>query len=151
MKMEPGSAMNDILHIDRETKTIAGFSRVIQVAAMKTVDAVGRRNSFIGSGTAWILEKGQRTKVTWHKETPKSLTVYKDATGHEYLFPKDMQVWVQVVSPIHKLFFNGKEEEKPAIVAGKPATAANASSPAAIPAVSAPAVASSTTDPGKQG
>lgn len=145
--------MNDILHIDRETKKpLRASAVVIQVAAMKTVDAVGRQEiSFIGSGTAWILEKGQRTKVTWHKETPKSLTVYKDSVGQEYLFPKDLQVWVQVVSPIHKLFFNGKEEEKPATVAGNPAAAANASSPAAIPAVSAPAVASSTTDSGKQG
>ncbi len=145
--------MNDVLHIDRETKKpLRASAVVIQVAAMKTVDAVGRQEiSFIGSGTAWILEKGQRTKVTWHKETPKSLTVYKDADGQEYLFPKDLQVWVQVVSPLHKLFFNGKEEEKPATVAAKPAAAANTSSPAAIPAVSAPAVASSTTDPGKQG
>lgn len=156
LKYEDGAwqrYMNDVLHIDRETKKpLRASAVVIQVAAMKTVDAVGRQEiSFIGSGTAWILEKGQRTKVTWHKATPKSLTVYKDAAGQEYLFPKDLQVWVQVVSPIHKLFFNGKEEEKPAIVAGNPAAAANASSPAAIPAVSAPAVASSTTDPGKQG
>ncbi|HNX75192.1 MAG TPA: DUF3048 domain-containing protein [Candidatus Rifleibacterium sp.] len=113
--------MNDILHVDRDTgKPLRASAVVIQVAAMKTVDAVGRQEiSFIGSGTAWVLEKGQRTKVTWYKDTPKTLTTYKDAAGNDYIFPRDLQIWIQVVSPLHKLFFNG-QEEKPATVAGQP-------------------------------
>jgi hypothetical protein len=113
--------MNEVLHVDRETKKpLRASAVIIQVAAMKTVDTVGRQEiSFIGSGTAWILEKGQRTKVSWHKDSPGALTSFKDAEGIDYLFPAELQIWVQVVSPTHKLFFNG-QEEKPAAVAGKP-------------------------------
>ena len=122
--------MNDILHVDRDTgKPLRASAVVIQVAAMKTVDAVGRQEiSFIGSGTAWVLEKGQRTRVTWYKDTPKTLTTYKDAAGNDYVFPRDLQIWVQVVSPVHKLFFNG-QEEKPATLAGQPEIASPAANP----------------------
>ena len=106
--------MNNILHLDRETKKPLDASAVVlQVASMRTVDAIGRQEiSFIGSGTAWILEKGKRTKVTWHKAGPRNKTVYIDENGVEYLFPENGQVWVQVVSPSHKTFFEPVKESK---------------------------------------
>ncbi len=106
--------MNNILHLDRETKKPLDASAVVlQVASMRTVDAIGRQEiSFIGSGTAWILEKGKRTKVTWHKTAPRSKTVYIDEKGVEYLFPENGQVWVQVVSPSHKTYFEPVKENK---------------------------------------
>ena len=108
--------MNNILHLDRETKKPLDASAVVlQVASMRTVDAIGRQEiSFIGSGTAWILEKGKRTKVTWHKAGPRNKTVYIDENGVEYLFPENGQVWVQVVSPSHKTFFEPVKESKEA-------------------------------------
>ncbi len=116
--------MNGVLHVDRESQQPLKASVVIiQVASMKTVDAAGRQEiSFIGNGQAWVLESGRRTGVTWHKASPQSLTTYKDMAGTEYLFPRNGQIWVQVVSPIHKLSFNG-EDEKPASAVVKPATA----------------------------
>lgn len=106
--------MNNILHLDRETKKPLDASAVVlQVASMKTVDAIGRQEiSFIGSGSAYILEKGKRTKVTWHKTSPRNKTVYIDENGVEYLFPENGQVWVQVVSPSHKIFFEPVKENK---------------------------------------
>ena len=106
--------MNNILHLDRETKKPLDASAVVlQVASMKTVDAIGRQEiSFIGSGSAYILEKGKRTKVTWHKTSPRNKTVYIDEKGEEYLFPENGQVWVQVVSPSHKIFFEPVKETK---------------------------------------
>ncbi len=106
--------MNNILHLDRETKKpLEASAVVLQVASMRTVDAIGRQEiSFIGSGTAWILEKGKRTKVTWHKTAPRSKTVYIDEKGVEYLFPENGQVWVQVVSPSHKTYFEPVKENK---------------------------------------
>ena len=106
--------MNNILHLDRETKKPLDASAVVlQVASMKTVDAIGRQEiSFIGTGSAYILEKGKRTKVTWHKTAPRSKTVYIDENGVEYLFPENGQVWVQVVSPSHKIFFEPVKESK---------------------------------------
>ena len=113
--------MNNILHLDRETKKPLDASAVVlQVASMRTVDAIGRQEiSFIGSGTACILEKGKRTKVTWHKAGPRNKTVYIDENGVEYLFPENGQVWVQVVSPSHKTFFEPVKESKEA---AKPAS-----------------------------
>ncbi|MBR4330636.1 MAG: DUF3048 C-terminal domain-containing protein, partial [Candidatus Riflebacteria bacterium] len=106
--------MNNILHLDRETKKPLDASAVVlQIASMKTVDAIGRQEiSFIGSGSAYILEKGKRTKVTWHKTAPRNKTVYIDENGVEYLFPENGQVWVQVVSPSHKIFFEPVKESK---------------------------------------
>ena len=106
--------MNNILHLDRETKKPLDASAVVlQIASMKTVDAIGRQEiSFIGSGSAYILEKGKRTKVTWHKTSPRNKTVYIDENGVEYLFPENGQVWVQVVSPSHKIFFEPVKENK---------------------------------------
>ena len=106
--------MNNILHLDRETKKPLDASAVVlQVASMRTVDDIGRQEiSFIGSGSAWILEKGKRTKVTWHKVGPRNKTVYIDENGVEYLFPENGQVWVQVVSPSHKTFFEPVKENK---------------------------------------
>ncbi|MBU1106123.1 MAG: DUF3048 domain-containing protein [Candidatus Riflebacteria bacterium] len=111
--------MNDVLHVDRETqKPLRASAVVVQVAAMQVVDKAGRQEiSFIGSGEAWILENGKMTAVTWAKKTPRELTSYKDSSGREYLFPKGLPVWVQVVSPALKLFFNGVEKITP--VAGK--------------------------------
>ncbi|PKL47911.1 MAG: hypothetical protein CVV42_11500 [Candidatus Riflebacteria bacterium HGW-Riflebacteria-2] len=111
--------MNKVLHVDRETqKPLQASAVVVQVAAMKVVDKAGRQEiSFIGSGKAWVLEKGKKTAVIWAKKNPRDLTSYKDSDGREYLFPKDLPVWVQVVSPAHKLTFNGVEETAP--VAGK--------------------------------
>ena len=50
--------MNNILHLDRETqKPLEASAIVLQTAAMRVVDSVGRQEiSFIGSGTAWIFE-----------------------------------------------------------------------------------------------
>lgn len=112
--------MNNELHIDRITqKPLRAQTVVVQVAAMKTVDKIGRQEiSFIGSGTAWIMDRGLMTKVTWHKETPRSLTSYRDMSGNEYGFSGDLPVWVQVVSPAHKIYFNG-EENTPGIVVDK--------------------------------
>ncbi len=77
---------------------------------MKVVDKVGRQEiSFIGSGDAFILEDGKITKVTWHKESPNSVTVYKYKNGKEYLFPEKGQIWVQVISPTHKITISDKE------------------------------------------
>lgn len=106
--------MNNILHLDRETKKALDASAVVlQVASMKTVDAVGRQEiSFIGSGKAWIFENGKRTAVTWHKASPKAKTTYIDANGQEYLFGNKGQVWVQVVSPSHKIFFEPVKESE---------------------------------------
>ncbi|PKL41019.1 MAG: hypothetical protein CVV41_18860 [Candidatus Riflebacteria bacterium HGW-Riflebacteria-1] len=111
--------MNNVLHVDRETQQPLRASAVIvQIAAMQVVDQAGRQEiSFIGSGKAWVLENGRMTKVTWLKKTPRELTSYKDAAGREYLFPRELPVWVQVVSPSHKLGFNGVEDIAP--VAGK--------------------------------
>ena len=105
--------MNKILHVDRETKKpLEASAVVLQIAAMKTVDDIGRQEiSFIGSGDAYVLENGRRTKVTWHKDSPRGKTVYKDASGTEYLFAKKGQVWVQVVSPNHKTFFAPVKDE----------------------------------------
>lgn len=99
--------MNNILHLDRETKKPLDISTVIlQVASMKVVDSVGRQDiSFIGSGKAWIFEKGKRTSVTWHKASPRTKTTYVDGNGKEYLFSDKGQIWIQVVSPAHKIFF----------------------------------------------
>lgn len=107
--------MNGILHIDRETKEpLSASAVVLQVAAMKTVDSIGRQEiSFIGSGPAYILQNGRRTKVTWYKDSPRGKTIYKDANGVEYLFPREGQIWVQVVSPNHKIFFEPVVEKKP--------------------------------------
>ena len=129
--------MNDVLHIDRETREpLRASAVVVQVAAMQVIDKAGRQEiSFIGSGKAWILERGKLTAVTWVKKTPRELTSYKDASGREYLFPKDLPVWVQVVSPAHKLFFNGVEKITP--IAGKDG--------------GAPAPASASENIGKQG
>jgi hypothetical protein len=103
--------MNDELHVDRITQKPLRFQTfVMQVASMKTVDAVGRQEiSFIGSGTAWIFDSGRMTKVTWKKETPRTVTSYTDMNGKEYVFSGNLPVWVQVVSPNHKVFFNGAE------------------------------------------
>lgn len=109
--------MNNILHLDRETqKPLEASAIVLQTAAMRVVDSVGRQEiSFIGSGTAWIFENGQRTKVTWYKAAPREKTVYIDSNGNEYLFADKGQVWVQVISPNHKVFFEPvKETAKPA-------------------------------------
>ncbi|MBP5468646.1 MAG: DUF3048 domain-containing protein [Candidatus Riflebacteria bacterium] len=104
--------MNNILHLDRETKKpLEASAVVLQVASMKVVDSVGRQEiSFIGSGTAWIFENGKRTPVTWHKASPKTKTTYIDNNGKEYLFNNNGQVWVQVVSPSHKIFFEPIKE-----------------------------------------
>lgn len=104
--------MNNILHLDRETKKpLEANAVVLQVASMKVVDSVGRQEiSFIGSGTAWIFENGKRTPVTWHKASPKTKTTYIDNNGKEYLFNKNGQVWIQVVSPSHKIFFEPIKE-----------------------------------------
>lgn len=112
--------MNNELHIDRITqKPLRSQTVVVQVASMKTVDKIGRQEiSFIGSGTAWIMDRGLMTKVVWHKETPRSLTSYLDMAGNEYGFSGDLPVWVQVVSPAHKIFFNG-EENTPEVVVDK--------------------------------
>ncbi len=127
--------MNNELHIDRETqKPLQASAVIVQVAAMQVVDKAGRQEiSFIGSGKAWVLENGKKTAVTWSKKKPRDLTSYKDAAGREYLFPKGLPVWVQVVSPAHKMTFNGVEETTP--VAGKEPDA----------------IASATADMGKQG
>ncbi|MDD2997494.1 MAG: DUF3048 domain-containing protein, partial [Candidatus Riflebacteria bacterium] len=113
-KLENGAYqryMNNDLHVDRETGLpLRASAVVVQVASMKTVDKVGRQEiSFIGSGTAWILQNGVMTPVKWHKSSPQAFTSYKDAAGNEYVFPKGLPVWVQVVSPLHKLVFNGVE------------------------------------------
>ncbi len=102
--------MNNILHLDRETKKPLDINTVVlQVASMRTVDAIGRQEiSFIGSGSAWIFEKGKRTEVTWKKSAPREKTVYIDKNGKEYLFSDKGQVWIQVVSPSHKIFFEEK-------------------------------------------
>lgn len=107
--------MNNILHVDRETqKPLQASAVIVQVAAMQVVDKAGRQEiSFIGSGKAWVLEKGKKTAVTWSKKKPRDLTSYKDAAGREYLFQKGLPVWVQVVSPAHKLTFNGVEDTTP--------------------------------------
>jgi hypothetical protein len=112
--------MNNVLHIDRETKKpLQASAVVVQVAAMRVIDKAGRQDiSFIGSGKAWILENGRKTAVTWSKNKPRTLTSYKDAAGREYLFPKGLPVWVQVVSPSHKLVFNGEEASEP-VATGK--------------------------------
>ncbi len=104
--------MNNILHLDRETKKpLEASAVVLQVASMRVVDSVGRQEiSFIGSGTAWILENGKRTAVTWHKATPRAKTTYLDANGKEYLFANKGQVWIQVVSPSTKIFFEPVKE-----------------------------------------
>lgn len=111
--------MNNVLHIDRETQLpLRASAVVVQIATMQVIDKAGRQEmSFIGSGKAWILENGRMTKVTWLKKKPRELTSYKDAAGREYLFPKGLPVWVQVVSPAHKLVFNGVEDITP--LAGK--------------------------------
>ncbi|OGK05083.1 MAG: hypothetical protein A2W80_17055 [Candidatus Riflebacteria bacterium GWC2_50_8] len=111
--------MNNVLHIDRETQLpLRASAVVVQVATMQVIDKAGRQEmSFIGSGKAWILENGRMTKVTWLKKKPRELTSYKDAAGRDYLFPKGLPVWVQVVSPAHKLVFNGVEDITP--LAGK--------------------------------
>ena len=105
--------MNNILHLDRETKKpLEASAVVLQVAAMKVVDAVGRQEiSFIGSGKAWIFEKGKRTEVTWHKDSPRTKTTYIDENGKEYLFGNNGQVWIQVVSPNHKVIFEEESEK----------------------------------------
>lgn len=112
--------MNDVLHVDRITeKPLQIPTVVIQIASMKTVDKEGRQEiSFIGSGTAWIMENGRMTKVTWSKATPRTITSYKDQTGAEYAFSGKLPVWVQVVSPLHKIYFNG-ESTPYGIVANK--------------------------------
>ena len=110
--------MNNILHLDRETqKPLEASAIVLQTAAMRVVDSVGRQEiSFIGSGSAWIFENGHRTKVTWYKASPREKTVYIDKNGNEYLFAEKGQVWVQVISPNHKIFFEPvKETAKPAV------------------------------------
>lgn len=103
--------MNGILHIDKETtKALEAKTVIVQTANMKVVDKVGRQEiSFIGSGDAFILEDGKITKVTWHKESPNSVTVYKYKNGKEYLFPEKGQIWVQVISPTHKITISDKE------------------------------------------
>jgi hypothetical protein len=119
--------MNKVLHVDRETrKPLQADAVVVQVAAMQVVDKAGRQEiSFIGSGKAWVLQNGKRTAVTWAKKNSRDLTSYKDAAGREYLFPRGLPIWVQVVSPAHKMTFNGVEEQTP--VAGKePAESASA-------------------------
>ena len=99
--------MNNILHLDRETKKpLKASAIVLQTAVMRTVDSIGRQEiSFIGSGKACILEKGRRTNVTWHKQTPRARTVYLDNNGKEYLFDKGGQIWILVVSPNHRVSF----------------------------------------------
>lgn len=111
--------MNNVLHVDRESqKPLQAAAVVVQVASMQVVDKAGRQEiSFIGKGKAWVLENGRKTAVTWSKKNPRDLTSYKDAAGREYLFPKGLPIWVQVVSPSHKMTFNGIEETTP--VAGK--------------------------------
>ena len=111
--------MNNVLHVDRESqKPLQAAAVVVQVASMQVVDKAGRQEiSFIGKGRAWVLENGKKTAVTWSKKKPRELTSYKDAEGREYLFPKGLPIWVQVVSPAHKLTFNGIENTTP--VAGK--------------------------------
>ena len=97
--------MNDDLHIDKKTeKPLEASAVILQTANMKVVDSVGRQEiSFIGSGKAKILEKGKITEVTWYKETPKGITKYKDNNGNDYIFPAKGQIWIQVVSPTHKI------------------------------------------------
>lgn len=110
IKYEQGSYqryMNNTLHIDKETKKpLDAAVVVIQKAAMKTVDKVGRQEiHFMGEGDGWIMEQGRLTLITWQKESPEARTLYLDMSGKEYAFPRGKRVWVQVVSPSHKLEF----------------------------------------------
>lgn len=123
--------MNNVLHVDRVTQKPLRFKTfILQVASMKVVDKEGRQEiSFIGSGKGWIFDSGNLARVTWHKATPRSRTVYKTSDGKEYLFSGELPVWIQVVSPIHKIYFNGEETE--AVVSEKK-DSDTASSPAEI-------------------
>lgn len=116
--------MNNILHLDRESKKpLEANTVILQVASMKIVDVIGRQEiSFIGTGTAYIFEKGKRTPVTWHKVAPRSKTVYTDSEGKEYLFSNSGQVWVQVVSPKHKVFFEPVKENPKVVEKAKTKT-----------------------------
>jgi hypothetical protein len=99
--------MNKKLHLDKDTKKpLDAAVVIIQKAAMKTVDKVGRQEiNFIGQGDGWIMERGRLTLITWHKEAPEARTKYLDMNNDEYVFPKDKRVWVQVVSPNLRIDF----------------------------------------------
>lgn len=105
-------SMNKVKHVDRESKKTLKFGTVIvQTAVMKVVDKAGRQDiSFIGSGTAVIMQKGTLTVGKWLKPDMAAMTRYYDSSGNEISFAKGLPVLIQVVSPSHKVVYNGKLE-----------------------------------------
>ena len=105
-------SMNKVKHTDRESnKTLRIGAVIVQTAVMKVVDKVGRQDiSFIGSGTAVIMQKGTLTAGRWVKPDIAAMTRYYDINGNEITFEKGLPIWVQVVSPTHKVVYNGNLE-----------------------------------------
>lgn len=103
-------SMNKVKHVDRESKKALQFGAVIvQTAVMKVVDKEGRQDiSFIGSGTAVIMQKGTLAVGKWLKPDMAAMTRYYDSSSKEITFVKELPVLIQVVSPSHKVIYNGK-------------------------------------------
>jgi hypothetical protein len=85
---------------------------IVQTAKMKTVDKVGRQEiSFIGTGTAKILQRGKLINATWSKKTPRDYTEFTDSTGKNIIFQNKYPVWIQVISPRHKVSLNSQAKK----------------------------------------
>jgi hypothetical protein len=102
--------MNGQEHVDLENgRHIMPGTVILQVAKMKTVDKAGRQEiSFIGEGSAIVFYKGTLINCRWQKQTANSMTRYITDNGNQVVFSQQKPVWIQVVSPRHKVKINQK-------------------------------------------
>ncbi|MGM0598697.1 MAG: DUF3048 domain-containing protein [Candidatus Rifleibacteriota bacterium] len=102
--------MNGKKHVDHENgQHITPGTVILQVANMKTVDKAGRQEiSFLGEGSAIIFYNGALINCRWQKKSAKAMTRYIANNGKEVVFSLERPVWIQVVSPGHKVKVNQK-------------------------------------------
>ncbi len=80
---------------------IAPTTVVVMIVPIRRSDsieeALGRLEAAsIGSGQAWVFAEGRVTAGTWTKRDETDRTRFRDAAGHEIVFPRG-QIFVQVV------------------------------------------------------
>ena len=94
-------------------KAITPGTVVVQEANMKTVDKAGRQEiSFIGSGKIKVLHQGTVLEGAWRKQTPNGYTDFFTVDGKRIIFSNESPVWIQVVSPKHKITLNPDKKGK---------------------------------------
>ncbi|MFA5050539.1 MAG: DUF3048 domain-containing protein [Patescibacteria group bacterium] len=91
--------------VDADGTQIKTKNLIIQKTEINILDEVGRREiTTIGDGEAMIFQKGKLTKGKWQRGDSQESTRFYDTFDKEIEFLPG-SVWVEVVSPRHKLVY----------------------------------------------